>query len=104
MGDMIDFISGESKYFIIQNKEIINILNELSNNIEIIYLEGNHDYNLSILFPNIKVLSRDEQPFKGKLENDKIINLSHGDNFLDWKYNFYCIIIRNKYFFINIPF
>ncbi len=97
MGDMIDFISGESKYFIIQNKEIINILNELSNNIEIIYLEGNHDYNLKSIFPNIMVLSREEQPLVGKLSNDKIINLSHGDNFSDWKYNFYCIIIRNKY-------
>lgn len=109
MGDMIDFISGESKYFIIQNKEIINILNELSNNIEIIYLEGNHDYNLKSIFPNIKVVSREEQPLLGKNKDDKIIKLSHGDNFSDWKYNFYCIIIRNKYLlhflnFIDINF
>lgn len=109
MGDMIDFISGESKYFIIQNKVIINILNELSNNIEIIYLEGNHDYNLESLFPNIMVIKREKQPLIGKLSNDKIINLSHGDNFSDWKYNFYCIIIRNRYLlhflnFIDINF
>lgn len=97
MGDMIDFISEESKYFIKKNKIIINILNELSNNIEIIYLEGNHDYNLKSIFPNINVVEREKQPFLGRLSNDEIINLSHGDNFSDWKYNFYCIMIRNKY-------
>jgi UDP-2,3-diacylglucosamine hydrolase len=97
MGDMIDFISEESKYFVKKNKVIIDILNELSNNIEIIYLEGNHDYNLNSLFPNIIVVSRVDQPLIGKTQNDKIINLSHGDNFSDWKYNIYCIIIRNKY-------
>lgn len=103
MGDMIDFISGESRYFVKQNKDVIDILNELSNNIEIIYLEGNHDYNLDILFPNLKVVSREKQPFVSKIDNSKIINLSHGDNFSDWKYNFYCTIIRNKYllYFLN---
>lgn len=103
MGDMIDFISGESRYFIKQNKEVIDILNELSDDIEIIYLEGNHDYNLDTLFPNIKVVKRDKQPLLGRFVNGKIINLSHGDNFSDWKYNFYCIIIRNKYllYFLN---
>lgn len=103
MGDMIDFISGESRYFIKQNKELIDILNELSNNIEIIYLEGNHDYNLDTLFPYIKVVKREKQPLLGRFINGKIINLSHGDNFSDWKYNFYCIIIRNKYllYFLN---
>ena len=109
MGDMIDFISGESKYFIKQNKEVIEILNNISNNIEIIYLEGNHDYNLSSLFPNINIVKKEKQPFVSKLSNEKIINFSHGDNFLDWKYNIYCIIIRNKWLlhflnFIDINF
>ena len=55
MGDIIDFISSECKYFIKQNHEIIDILNNLSKKIEIIYLEGNHDYNLQELFSNIKI-------------------------------------------------
>lgn len=56
MGDNFDFISGESKYFIKQNKELIEILNKLSKEIQIVYLEGNHDYNLANLFPNILVV------------------------------------------------
>ena len=72
MGDMIDFISGESKYFIKRNSEILELLNKLSNEIEIIYLEGNHDYNLKNLFPNINVIKRENQPVLGKLNNKTV--------------------------------
>ena len=108
MGDMIDFISGESKYFIKQNIDVINLLNKLSNEIEIIYLEGNHDYNLKTIFPNINVIKRENQPLFAKYE-DKTVSLSHGDNFINWKYDFYCKFIRNTIFlrfmnFIDINF
>jgi UDP-2,3-diacylglucosamine hydrolase len=103
MGDMIDFISGESKYFIKQNSDVINLLNKLSNDIEIIYLEGNHDYNLKSLFSNIKVIKRENQPLLAKFDN-KTISLSHGDNFINWKYDLFCKIIRNTLFlkFMNL--
>lgn len=103
MGDMIDFISGECKYFIIQNSDVLNLLNKLSNDIEIIYLEGNHDYNLKTLFPKIKVLKRENQPLFAKFD-DKTIALSHGDNFINWKYNLYCKFVRNTIFlrFMNL--
>ena len=108
MGDMIDFISGESKYFIKRNSEILELLNKLSNEIEIIYLEGNHDYNLKNLFPNINVIKRENQPVLGKL-NNKTVSISHGDNNINWKYDLYCKFIRNSIFlrfmnFIDINF
>ena len=108
MGDIFDFISGESRYFIKQNIEVINLLNKLSNEIEIIYLEGNHDYNLKSIFPKIEVIKRENQPLLAKL-NDKTIALSHGDNFINWKYDLYCKFIRNTIFlrfmnFIDINF
>ena len=108
MGDIFDFISGESKYFIQQNSNAINLLNKLSKEIEIIYLEGNHDYNLKIIFPNMEVIKRENQPLLVKL-NDKTIALSHGDNFINWKYDLYCKFIRNTVFlrfmnFIDINF
>ncbi len=95
MGDNFDFLSSESKYFIKQNKTAIELLNKLSNNIEIVYLEGNHDYNLQKIFPNIKVIKREKQPLFGKYK-DKSIALSHGDNFINWQYDLYCSIIRNS--------
>ena len=108
MGDMIDFISGESKYFIKQNSDVIELLNKLSKTIEIIYLEGNHDYNLKTLFPNINVIKRENQPLLAQFKN-KTISLSHGDNFINWKYDLYCKFIRNTVFlrfmnFIDINF
>ena len=97
MGDMIDFISGESRYFVKQNSVVINLLNKLSNEIEIIYLEGNHDYNLKNLFPNIQVIKRENQPLFANFE-EKTVAISHGDNFINWKYDLYCKFIRNAVF------
>ena len=95
MGDMIDFISGESRYFVKQNKDVIELLNKLSKTIEIVYLEGNHDYNLKSLFPNVNVIKRENQPLLAKFKN-KTISLSHGDNFINWKYDLYCKLIRSS--------
>jgi UDP-2,3-diacylglucosamine hydrolase len=103
MGDMIDFISAESRYFVKQNSDVIDLINKLSNEIEIIYLEGNHDYNLKKLFPKVKVIKRENQPLLTKFKN-KTISLSHGDNFINWKYDLYCKFIRNTIFlrFMNL--
>lgn len=94
MGDMFDFISGESIYFIQRNRELIDIINKLSQDIEIIYLEGNHDYNMQVLFPKVKVYKREQQPVSAKFEN-KSVELAHGDIFTPWHYDLYCKIIRN---------
>ena len=103
MGDNFDFLCNEVTYFKNINQDIINLLNRLSNRFEIFYLEGNHDYNLSKLFPKIKVIKRENQPLILNYENKKIA-LSHGDNFINWKYDLYCKIIRNSIIlrFLNI--
>lgn len=95
MGDMFDFISGESFYFIKKNKEIIDLLNELSKSIEMIYLEGNHDYNLKELFPHMQVFSKNEQPIRATYQ-EKSVALSHGDLYVNASYDLYCKVIRNK--------
>jgi UDP-2,3-diacylglucosamine hydrolase len=100
MGDMFDFISGESKYFIKRNNKVINLINDLSQDIEMIYLEGNHDYNLKKIFPNVKVYKREAQPIFMNYDN-KEVALSHGDIFVnDIFYDFYCKFIRNKLFLL----
>ena len=109
MGDMIDFISGESRYFIKKNIEVIELLNKLSKEIQIVYLEGNHDYNLKSIFPQINVIKKENQPLFAKLENNQTVSLAHGDNFINWKYDLYCKFIRNTFFlrfmnFIDINF
>lgn len=95
MGDMFDFISEESKYFVKRNQKLLNLINELSKTIQIVYLEGNHDYNLSSLFPNVLVVKRENQPLIALYKHKKVA-LSHGDNFTPKSYDIYCKVIRNK--------
>jgi len=96
MGDMFDLLVGQVTYTKSLFKESINLLNKLSTKIEIFYFEGNHDFNIKNIFPNIKVFPISEQPtlcrFKGKY-----ILLSHGDLYQDLNYRVYTKLIRNRY-------
>jgi len=94
MGDIFDFLAGEIEYFTIQNREVIELINQLSSFVEIFYFEGNHDYNLAKLFPNAKVFQRETQPVLFDW-NDKKVALAHGDIFTPFGYNLYTAIIRN---------
>jgi len=102
MGDMFDYLSNEVDYFKNINKHIIEKINTLSIKEQIIYLEGNHDYNLKELFPLLKSIPRINQPLHAKYKEKKIM-LSHGDIFTPFFYNLYTNFIRNKYIlrFIN---
>jgi len=102
MGDIFDFLSGEIEYFKYINYKIITLINDLSISHELIYLEGNHDFHLHKIFPNINVISREDQPLY--VENHKKdIALSHGDIFTPKSYEIFTAIIRNHKFlkFIN---
>ncbi|QKF81358.1 UDP-2,3-diacylglucosamine diphosphatase [Halarcobacter ebronensis] len=96
MGDIFDFIAGEIDFFIKQNQDIIDKINELSNNLEVVYLEGNHDFNLKKLFPKVLIIERKKQPVFAKY-GEKSVKIAHGDIFTPWHYNLYCSIIRNHY-------
>ncbi len=96
MGDIFDFLSYEINYFININSDIISLINRLSSSIEIIYHEGNHDFNLANIFPKLKVIARESQPLK-IIHNKKEISIAHGDIFTPVGYNIYSKIIRNHY-------
>ena len=71
------------------------MLQEISLFLEIIYLEGNHDFNLKSIFENIKVFSIEEQPLLCNF-NDKKVYLAHGDFNGPLGYRLYTWLIRNK--------
>ena len=103
MGDMFDLLVGEISYTHKVNKECIDLINEISLEIESFYIEGNHDFNLAKIFPNIKVFSIKDQPIKCAFYDHTIL-LSHGDWRSNRRYRFYATIIRNRYIliFLNI--
>jgi len=100
LGDIFDTLFGQVSFTLEINREAIGILNEISKEIEIIYLEGNHDYNLKKIFPHIKVFSIKSQPVEMSFFKQKVL-LSHGDIESPLGYNIYTAIIRNP-FVLNI--
>ncbi len=95
MGDNIDLLFGPIDATLQLNQEIIILLNSLSKKIEIIYLEGNHDFRLTPIFSNITVITRAKQPFIMVYGSQKIA-LFHGDKAVPFGYEMYTALIRNR--------
>ena len=96
MGDIFDLLFGYNHYIQTFSTEAIKRLQQLSETMEIHYLEGNHDFCLKEIFPKIKVYSREEQPVTFKL-NNQIVQLAHGDLYeTGFGYNLYCKLLRNQ--------
>ncbi len=96
MGDMFDLLVGEISYTHKVNKECIDLINEISLEVESFYIEGNHDFNLAKIFPNVKVFPISSQPIECNFHNHTIL-LSHGDWHSNRRYRLYSSIIRNHY-------
>lgn len=96
MGDIFDLLIGGVSKSIRINQEMVDILNEISKKIEVIYLEGNHDFNLCDVFPDVKVFRLSEQPLACELIG-KVIYLAHGDFNAGFGYKIYTSIIRNSF-------
>ncbi|KFN40410.1 MAG: hypothetical protein JU82_03235 [Sulfuricurvum sp. MLSB] len=96
MGDVFDLLFGPIEATHALNAEGIELLNRLSKRMEVIYLEGNHDFLLSGLFPQVTVVPRCKQPWIASFEG-KTIALSHGDSAMGFGYEAYTALIRNPY-------
>ena len=97
MGDIFDLLFGYNDYIRTFLEEEIALLNRLSRSIEMHYFEGNHDFLLRDIFPNIKIYSRELQPAVFYL-GDERAGISHGDRYAQgFDYDLYCKIIRHRY-------
>lgn len=96
MGDNFDLLFGYNEYIQTFSSVAIALLQVLSKKIEIHYFEGNHDFCLQELFPDIQVYSRAQQPIVFQLDEKKVA-ISHGDKYVTgFAYDLYCKILRNK--------
>ncbi|MCV3453812.1 UDP-2,3-diacylglucosamine diphosphatase [Campylobacter sp. FU_520] len=103
MGDIFDLLIYEVKATHGFAKAYIDLLEELADEIEIIYLEGNHDFNLAKFFKNVKVFSIKQQPLLCEFQDKTLVKLTHGDIFLKPFLQFCLKSLRNHYllFFLN---
>jgi UDP-2,3-diacylglucosamine hydrolase len=95
MGDIFDALFGEVAYTQKKNRKMIRLLNEISRMIEVIYLEGNHDFNITSYFDKIKVFPIASQPVTCFYKEHKVC-LAHGDFDGDTAYKLYTRLIRNR--------
>ena len=94
MGDIFDALFGSVTHTLETNAQIVSLINEISQEIEVIYLEGNHDFNLKDLFPKAKIFTILNQPVICRYK-DKTVCLAHGDFGGDFFYRVYTSLIRN---------
>lgn len=103
VGDIFDALFGEVPFTHTQNKEAIELLNAISKEIEVVYLEGNHDFNLNHIFLDAKIFPIKKQPVEFRFKDKKIL-IAHGDINNTAKYNMYTSLIRNRYFLYFLAF
>ncbi len=94
MGDIFDALFGSISNTLKNNQDMVKIINEISQSIEVIYLEGNHDFNLKDVFPYAKIFTIKQQPITCMYEDKKIL-LAHGDFESNFGYRAYTWLIRN---------
>ncbi|WP_291951173.1 metallophosphoesterase [Campylobacter sp.] len=99
MGDIFDLLVYEIRSTHNFAKPYIRLLEELASDIEIIYLEGNHDFNLKKFFIKVKVYDIKKQPILCQFEdiNQTRVKLAHGDIFLKPFLQFCLKNLRNHY-------
>ena len=99
MGDTADALFGYIPYTQVKNKEFISLLYSIAQKIEVIYLEGNHDFQLQNIFhslENFHIYPLAQQPLVCDFQGKKVA-LAHGDFDGNWSYKLYTAVIRNSY-------
>jgi UDP-2,3-diacylglucosamine hydrolase len=100
MGDIFDALFAPIPTTLHINKKMINLLNSIASKIEVLYLEGNHDFCLDGIFENVKIIPLAQQPLTCKFQ-DKTVLLAHGDFSEGLSYRFYTALIRSR-FILNL--
>lgn len=104
MGDIFDLLIYEVKATHEFAKAYIDLLEELADEIEIIYLEGNHDFNLANFFKKVKVFNINQQPVLCEFQDHTPVKLAHGDIFLKPFLQFCLKSLRNHYLLLFLNF
>ncbi len=96
MGDIFDALFGAIPHTYAKNQKMIEMLQSISQKTAVIYLEGNHDFNLTRLFAHMQIFPIAKQPVMCSYEN-KTIFLAHGDFAGPLGYRLYTAFIRSPF-------
>nr|WP_314477517.1 UDP-2,3-diacylglucosamine diphosphatase [uncultured Campylobacter sp.] len=104
MGDMFDFLAVECEFFVKFYERYVRAIDELGEEMEIYYFEGNHDFNLARLFKNVKAYPIGAQPVKFASECGQRVLIAHGDIFLPFVAKYALRFLRVKIFLKTMNF
>ncbi len=104
MGDMFDFLASECEFFVKFYERYVRAIDELGEEMEIYYFEGNHDFNLARLFKNVKAYPIGAQPVKFASECGQSVFIAHGDIFLPFVSKYALRFLRVKFFLKTMNF
>ncbi len=97
MGDIFDLLFGFSSHSIERNRKMVDLLQRISKETDVVYLEGNHDFGLRPIFAEtMRVVSRREQPLMAMCQGVRIA-LHHGDVLQGSGYELYTALIRHRW-------
>jgi len=96
MGDIFDALFGLIEYTYADNKEMIDLLEDIAKDIEVLYFEGNHDFHLKVVFKNIKIFPLAQQPQTLYYKDIKVC-MAHGDFDGKMGYKIYTALIRSPF-------
>ncbi len=97
MGDIFDLLFGHAPNSIEPNRKMVDLLLRISERVETIYLEGNHDFGLREIFGDaMRIVPRSMQPLMTTF-GEKRIALHHGDILQGIGYELYTAWIRNRW-------
>ncbi len=97
MGDIFDLLFGNAPNSIEPNRKMVDLLLRISERVETIYLEGNHDFGLREIFGDaMRIVPRSEQPLMAEFGGRRIA-LHHGDILQGLGYELYTAWIRNRW-------
>ncbi len=96
MGDIFDNLFGGIPYTYKANQTLIDMLNSIALKIDVIYLEGNHDFQLHKVFQNMTIVPIEKQPLQCTYKEKKVL-LAHGDFDGVLGYKIYTYLIRNPF-------
>ncbi|WP_456452037.1 UDP-2,3-diacylglucosamine diphosphatase [Hydrogenimonas sp.] len=97
MGDIFDLLFGDAPNSIEPNRKMVDLLKRIAGSVEVVYLEGNHDFGLASIFGGaMRILRRGEQPLIARF-GEKRVALHHGDVLQGAGYEIYTALIRNRW-------
>jgi UDP-2,3-diacylglucosamine hydrolase len=95
MGDIFDLLFGAVPLTRQRNAEAVATIKTIASQIKVLYLEGNHDFQLRSIFPDIEVVPLADQPLLCHFRSKRVM-LAHGDWGTDLGYRIYTALIRSK--------